>query len=62
MHLMTFERAAAYERRFRHLSRLPLPEGVLDLAGNRPDETLHLLSPVATLVARARTFILPWST
>ena len=52
VHLMTFERAAAYERRFRHLSKLPLPEGVLDLAANRPDETLHLLSPVATLVAR----------
>jgi len=50
--LLSFGRAAAYERRYRHLAAIALPEGALDLAGNLPAEDLMLLSPLATLVAR----------
>jgi hypothetical protein len=50
--LLDFERAAAYQRRFRHLAAITLPEGALDLAANLPAEDHDLLSPVATLVAR----------
>ena len=50
--LISFERAAAYQRRYRHLAAITLPEGVLDLAGDLPEEDLVLLSPLATLVAR----------
>ncbi|MEM7225581.1 MAG: TAXI family TRAP transporter solute-binding subunit [Pseudomonadota bacterium] len=50
--LMSFERAEAYTRRFRDLSRVTLPEGLINLSTNRPDEDITLLSPVATLVAR----------
>jgi TRAP transporter TAXI family solute receptor len=50
--LMSFERAGAYVRRFRFLSNLTLPAGVLDLATNLPDRDVTLLSPMASLVAR----------
>lgn len=50
--LLSFERAGAYQRRYRHLAAIVLPEGVFDLAGSQPAEDLMLLSPLATLVAR----------
>lgn len=50
--LMSFERAAAYERRFSHLDAVTLPEGVLDLAEDRPMRDVTLISPLATFVAR----------
>lgn len=50
--LMSFERAAAYERRYRHLAGVTLPEGAMDLTANLPGEDHELLSPLATLVAR----------
>jgi hypothetical protein len=50
--LLDFERAPAYQRRFRHLAAISLPEGALDLAADLPAEDHDLLSPVATLVAR----------
>lgn len=50
--LMSLDRAEAYTRRYRYLSSVLLPEGVLDLANNVPEEDIVLLSPVATLVAR----------
>lgn len=46
-----FERAAAYERRFRYLSRVTLPEGVIDLESNVPANDVVMLAPAATLVA-----------
>ena len=49
--LMSFARAKAYEKHFSHLSAVLLPEGVLDLAANRPDRDIHLLSPTAGLIA-----------
>ena len=50
--LLSFERAAAYRRRFRYLAAVTLPEGVIDLAANLPADDRVLLSPLATLVAR----------
>jgi len=50
--LMSFERAAAYGRRYRHLAVVTLPEGAIDLAANLPGDDVQLLSPLATLVAR----------
>jgi TRAP transporter TAXI family solute receptor len=52
IHLMSFDRADAYTRRYRYLSSVLLPEGIVDLANNVPEEDVILLSPVATLVAR----------
>jgi TRAP transporter TAXI family solute receptor len=52
IHLLSFELAEAYTRRFRHLAKVVLPEGVLDFAANIPPENILLLSPVATLIAR----------
>lgn len=45
-------RAEAYAHRFRFLSAVRLPQGVIDLAQNRPSADLTLISPAATLVAR----------
>jgi TRAP-type uncharacterized transport system substrate-binding protein len=45
-------RAEAYARRYRFLSRVVLPEGVIDLARNIPDRDVALLAPTANLVAR----------
>jgi len=50
--LMSFARAAAYERRFAHLAAVDLPEGVLDLASDLPARDMTLVSPLATMVAR----------
>jgi hypothetical protein len=50
--LLSLERAAAYQRRYRYLAGVTLPEGAMDLAANLPAEDVQLLSPLATLVAR----------
>lgn len=49
--LMSFERATAYTRRHRYLSRLILPQGVIDLAENLPAQNVVMLAPAANLVA-----------
>lgn len=49
--LVSIRRAPAYARRDPWLTHLTLPEGVLDLARNLPDQTVDLLSVNATLVA-----------
>lgn len=50
--IMSFDRADAYVRLNRYMSRLDLPEGVIDLAANRPERPLTLLAVTANLVAR----------
>lgn len=50
--LMSFDRAGAYVRRYRYLSSLSLPTGVLDLASGLPADDVMLISPMASLVAR----------
>lgn len=49
--LMSFERAEAYTRLHRFLSRVTLPQGVIDLQANIPPEDIALLAPTANLVA-----------
>jgi len=50
--LLSFGRAAAYQRRYRYLAAVSLPEGAIDLAADLPADDIMLLSPLATLVAR----------
>lgn len=50
--LLHFERAAAYTRRHRFLSRLELPEGVINLQTNVPPQNTDLLAATANLVVR----------
>jgi len=52
LQLTSFRREAAYTRKFRGLTPLRLPEGLLDLRDNIPPENVTLLSPSAMLVAR----------
>ena len=51
--LLSLERAEAYVRRHRFLSRQILPKGVFDLAADRPPQNVTLLAPTANLVTRA---------
>ncbi|MBE7521506.1 MAG: hypothetical protein HS109_03870 [Burkholderiales bacterium] len=50
--LMNFRRAAAYQRRFDHITRLVLPMGVVDFGLDLPPEDVTLISTEAMLVAR----------
>src|SRR5262245_30554983 len=52
LQLGSFRRDAAYTRRFRGLTPLKVPEGLLDVKDNIPSENITLLSPSAMLVAR----------
>lgn len=45
-------RADAYVRRYSYLTRVSLPEGVLDLQANRPEEDVSTVALTAMLVAR----------
>ncbi len=47
-----FERAKAYTRRYRFLSSVELPRGVIDFSRDIPQKDINLLSAAATLVAR----------
>ncbi len=47
---MSFERADAYIRRHRFLSKITLPRGTVDLASDLPAADLVLLAPAATVV------------
>jgi TRAP transporter TAXI family solute receptor len=50
--LMDFERADAYTRLHRYLSKITLPEGIIDLAKNIPSNATTLIAPTVNLVAR----------
>jgi hypothetical protein len=53
--LMNFEQAEAYSRRFGFLTPVVLPQGVVDLASNRPTQDLHLVASTTSLLAREGT-------
>lgn len=53
LELMSFARAAAYERRFPFIDKLVLPAGTIDLARDIPPRDVTLLGTKAMLVARA---------
>jgi len=50
--LLPIERADAYVRRYRYLSRLVVPEGMLDLAADLPRKDTVVLAAAAAVVAR----------
>lgn len=50
--LTSLRRDAAYTRKFRGLTPVRVPEGLLDLRENIPPENITLLAPSAMLVAR----------
>lgn len=52
VHLMDFPRADAYARRYKYLSKIELPEGVLDLARDFPRRDMTLVAPTGALVVR----------
>jgi len=51
--LFDFVQADGYLRRFRYLSRIDLPMGVLDLGHNLPPRPATLVAPTVELVARS---------
>jgi TRAP-type uncharacterized transport system substrate-binding protein len=52
IHLLSFEQADAYTRRFNYLNKLRLPEGSLDLGKNLPSQDVWLVGPTVELIAR----------
>jgi TRAP transporter TAXI family solute receptor len=48
--LMSFDRDAAYARRYPYMSSITLPEGIIDLHANLPPQDTVLLAPTAILV------------
>jgi hypothetical protein len=52
VHLFEFDRGGAYARLYPFLSRVSLPEGVMDLAANLPANDVTTIAPTAMLVAR----------
>jgi TRAP-type uncharacterized transport system substrate-binding protein len=50
--LINFRQAAGYERRYRFLSRLTLPEGAIDFGRDYPPRPYELIGPTVELVAR----------
>ena len=52
LYLMDFRRAEAYARRHHFLSRVVLPEAVIDFAAEIPARDVTLLAPAANLVVR----------
>lgn len=53
--LMNVQQAQAYARRFGFLTPVVLPQGVVDLAANRPAQDLHLVASTTSLLARSGT-------
>lgn len=50
--VMSLSQADAYAKLYPFLSKLTLPQGVIDLVGNVPATDVHLLGPDAALVVR----------
>ena len=52
VHLLSFQRAAAFAGNFRYLSPARIPPGLLDLKAGLPREPITLMAPAALLVCR----------
>ena len=50
--LHSFQEVSAFLRRYGYLSPITLPESVIDLARNIPDQDIQLLAPTTTLMTR----------
>jgi hypothetical protein len=53
--LLDFAQSEAYSRRFAFMRPLVLPRGLVDLGADLPAQDIHLVAPLATLVAREST-------
>jgi len=53
--LMDFAQSEAYSRRFGYLTPVVLPQGVVDLAANKPERDMRLVASTTGLLANART-------
>lgn len=53
--LMDFPQNEAYGRKFKFLSPVTLPRGIVDLAANVPPQNVHLLASTTSLLARDDT-------
>jgi TRAP transporter TAXI family solute receptor len=53
--VMSLTHVDAYTRRFPYLSKVVLPRGAIDVAGDRPAQDITLLASTATLVVREDT-------
>lgn len=51
LRLMSLPHTAAYQARLPHLNSLQVPEGMLNLRTNTPDQPIQTLGPVASLIA-----------
>lgn len=54
IHLLSFSQQEAYHRRYRFLSELTVPAGLVNLGQNLPSKDVYLLAPTAMLVAQGR--------
>ncbi|HVS34777.1 MAG TPA: TAXI family TRAP transporter solute-binding subunit [Gemmataceae bacterium] len=52
LHLMSFSQQEAYHIKYRFMSDLTLPQGLVNLGKNVPAENISLLAPTAMLVTR----------
>src|SRR5262249_43963625 len=52
LNLLNFKQGEAYRRRYRFLSPVTLPAGVVDLGRNVPGQDIALLAPTAVLTVR----------
>ena len=55
LRLMSLSHAEAYSRRFPYLTRLVLPRGAIDMAGDVPPRDVQMLASTANLVVREGT-------
>jgi len=53
--LMDFAQSEAYSRRFGYLTPVVMPQGVVDLSKNIPQQDVHLVASTTSLLAGART-------
>lgn len=55
VHVMSFTQADAYTKLFPYLAKVVLPQGVIDLVQNIPQQDVVLIAPSAALVVREET-------
>jgi TRAP transporter TAXI family solute receptor len=53
--LLNFAQSEAYSRRFGYLTPVVLPQGVVDLSKNIPEQDMHLVASTTSLLAGAKT-------
>ncbi|MEA3373814.1 MAG: TAXI family TRAP transporter solute-binding subunit [Campylobacterota bacterium] len=52
VHLMSFKRAHAYDKRFPYISKVDIAEGMVNVRDNIPSEEISMIATVATLLAK----------